>query len=130
MLAYYTSLVKREEIVKKLSDDGDELASLANDLVCELKVFTSACNNRDVETCLESLSKASELSKVVSAMITNVEGNYKSYVTSLIPQETKEEKQEEQIKETSEEPKPEQNISSIMEVIKTLKEMKESLNEK
>ena len=130
MLAYYTSLVKREEIVKKLSDDGNNLASLANDLVCELKVFTSACNNRDVETCLESLSKASELSKIVSAMITNVEGNYKSYVSSLVPQKDNEDKDEQETKTNEESVKPEQNISSIMEALKALKEMKESLNEK
>lgn len=130
MLAYYTSLVKREEIVKKLSDDGNNLASLANDLVCELKVFTSACNNRDVETCLESLSKASELSKIVSAMITNVEGNYKSYVTSLVPQETKEEKKQDEPQINDEPETKEKDILNIMDAIRSLREMKESLNEK
>lgn len=130
MLAYYTSLVKREEIVKKLSDDGNNLASLANDLVCELKVFTSACNNRDVETCLESLSKASELSKIVSAMITNVEGNYKSYVTSLVPQETKEEKKQDELQINDEPETKEKDILNIMDAIRSLREMKESLNEK
>lgn len=129
MLAYYTSLVKREEIVKKLSDDGDELASLANDLVCELKVFTSACNNRDVETCLESLSKASELSKIVSAMITNVDGNYKSYVTSLVPQETKEEKRQDEPQVSDEPETKEKDILSIMDAIRSLKEMKDSLGQ-
>lgn len=128
MLAYYTSLVKREEIVKKLSDDGNNLASLANDLVCELKVFTSACNSRDVETCLESLSKASEISKIVSAMITNVEGNYKSYVTSLVPQaEQIEQKPEEKLEENT--ATNEKDIPSLFEAIKTLKEMKESLGQ-
>lgn len=130
MLAYYTSLVKREEIVKKLSDDGNNLASLANDLVCELKVFTSACNNRDVETCLESLSKACELSKIVSAMITNVEGNYKSYVTSLVPQETKEEKKQDELQINDEPETKEKDILNIMDAIRSLREMKESLNEK
>ena len=130
MLAYYTSLVKREEIVKKLSDDGNNLASLANDLVCELKVFTSACNNRDVETCLDSLNKASELSKIVSAMITNVEGNYKSYVTSLVPQETKEEKKQDEPQINDEPETKEKDILNIMDAIRSLREMKESLNEK
>ena len=128
MLAYYTSLIKREELVKKLSEDGNDLAILANDLVCELKVFTSACNIRDVETCLDSLSKASELSRIVSAMILNVEGNYKSYVSSLLPQAEQTEQNQEQQKVEEKKVITEQNIPSIFEAIKTLKEMKDSLD--
>lgn len=128
MLAYYTSLIKREEVVKKLSEDGNDLASLTNDLVCELKIFTSACNNRDVETCLDSLSKASELSKVVTAMISNVESNYKSYVSSLLPQSEQLEQKSEQKPEESPVAN-EKDIPSIFEAIKTLKEMKDSLGQ-
>ena len=128
MLAYYTSLVKREELIKKLTEDGNDLASLANDLVCELKTFVAACNTRNVETCLDSINKASELSKITSAMITNIEANYKSYVSSLIPQvEPTEQKQEEQIVEEKS-AQTEQDIPSILEAIKALKEIKDSIN--
>ena len=131
MLAYYTALVKKEDLVKKLSDDANNLASLANDLVCELKVFNSACNDRDVETSLDSISKALDLSKIVSAMITNIESNYKSYVSSLLPQaEQTEQKQEEkkvEEKESSSGSDPSQLVT-LLEAVRSLKEIKDSLD--
>jgi len=131
MLAYYTSLVKREELVKKLSEDGNDLAILANDLVCELKVFTAACNNRNVESCLDALNKANDLVKVISAMTLNVEGNYKSYVSSLIPKEEHAEQKQEETKAEEKEATSttEKDIPSLFEAIKTLKEMKDSLGQ-
>ena len=128
MLAYYTSLVKREELVKRLSEDGNDLASLANDLVCELKVFTAACNNRNIESCLEALNKANELVKVLSAMTLNVENNYKSYVSSLLPQESQVEQKQEEQKIEEKSPVAEKDIPSIFEAIKVLKEIKDSID--
>ena len=131
MLAYYTSLVKREELVKRLSEDGNDLASLANDLVCELKVFTAACNNRNIESCLEALNKANELVKVLSAMTLNVESNYKSYVSSLVPQEERTEQKQEEVKAEEKEPtsttEPSQLVT-LLEAVRSLKEMKDSLD--
>lgn len=127
MLAYYTSIIKKEEIVRKLTEDANELASLANDLVCELKVFSVACNNRNVENSLDAINKAVELSKVVSTIISNVEGNYKAYVSSLIPQA--EQTEEKQIEKKEDKQQADQNISSIMEAVKTLKDLKDSLGQ-
>jgi hypothetical protein len=131
MLAYYTSLIKREELVKRLSEDGNDLATLANDLVCELKTFTAACSNGNIESCLDALNKANELVKVISAMTLNVENNYKSYVSSLVPHEERVEQKQEEIKEEEKEApsiaEPNQLVT-LLEAVRSLKEMKDSLD--
>lgn len=128
MLAYYRTIVKKEDLLSKLSLDAKELSSVANDLVCKVKEFSVLCDKRDVETASENIKEAEELIKITSAMISNLNDNFNSYLVSLVP-----EKKEEQIKETQnkKEENPETNqLSSMLEAIRALKEMKESLNEK
>lgn len=130
MLAYYTSLVKREKILQKLVDDSEDLSSLANDLVCELKIFSASCKSGDIESSLQKIKEAEELVKVVNAMIGNLKNNYESYVSSLIPVLEKQEEKKEVINEQVEnkETADANQLATLFEAIKSLKEMKESLD--
>ena len=47
MLAYYTTLVKKESLLDRLKLDADELAVVANDLVCEIKVAANSCKDKN-----------------------------------------------------------------------------------
>ena len=128
MLAYYTTIVKKEDLVKKLAEDGNNLSSLANDLVCELKSFTSSCSDRDVETSLDSINASEQLLKTVMATFNNLKSNYESYVSSLVPKvEQTQQVEAEKEEEKTTKPEAEQNITSLMEAVKTLKDLKDSL---
>lgn len=130
MLAYYTTIVKKEDLVKKLTEDGNSISSLANDLVCELKSFTASCSNRDVETSLESINASEQLLKTVIATFNNLKSNYESYVSSLVPKVEQKEQTEEKIPEEKVvKPESEQDIASLMEAVKTLKDLKDSLGQ-
>jgi len=128
MLAYYTTIVKKEDLVKKLAEDGNNLSSLANDLVCELKSFTISCSDRDVETSLDSINASEQLLKTVMATFNNLKSNYESYVSSLVPKvEQTQQVEAEKEEEKTTKPEAEQNITSLMEAVKTLKDLKDSL---
>jgi cell shape-determining protein MreC len=130
MLAYYTSIVKKEDLVKKLAEDGSNLSSLVNDLVCELKSFTITCSDRDVETSLERIAASEQLLKTVIATFNNLKSNYESYVSSLVPKIEQTEQAEEKIPEEKVvKPESEQDIASLMEAVKTLKDLKDSLGQ-
>ena len=85
MLAYYSTLLKKEEILKRLTDDITNLAEIANEVVCEIKVAGAGGKNRDPETIINSLEQAQKLNKVVSLMINNVKENTVLYINSLTP---------------------------------------------
>lgn len=127
MLAYYTSLVKKEELLEKLSSDGKRLASISNDLVCCVKEYTAACDVRDIEHAQKAIYEAEELSKIVVAMITNTRTNYDSYISSLVPQ--KEEEKQEVVKQENQIQTDSTQLSTLLEAMKSLKEMKDSLGE-
>ena len=126
MLAYYSSLVKREELLSCLLQDGRNLASLSNDLVCKIKEFNAACEQRDIEGALNHIAEADNMNKVVSAILTNLKGNYESYVQSLVPEKKEEQKQEEKVKTTNAEP---EQLKTLLETVRSLKEMKDSLGQ-
>ena len=131
MLAYYTTLVKRSDLLSKLSEDSANISSVANDLVCKLKSFSSLASNRDVEEASLSMKEAEELSKIVSAMVEQLKNNYDGYLNSLAVVEKKAEKEVQVNQETSllqETKQPDQTqLNSLLDAIKSLKEMKESL---
>jgi len=130
MLAYYTSIVKKEDLVKKLAEDGSNLSSLVNDLVCELKSFTITCSDRDVETSLERIAASEQLLKTVIATFNNLKSNYEAYVSSLVPKVEQKEQAEEKIPEEKvAKPESEQDIASLMEAVRTLKDLKDSLGQ-
>jgi len=130
MLAYYTSIVKKEDLVKKLAEDGNNLSTLVNDLVCELKSFTISCSDRDVETSLERIAASEQLLKTVIATFNNLKSNYESYVSSLVPKIEQTEQAEEKIPEEKvAKPESEQDIASLMEAVRTLKDLKDSLGQ-
>lgn len=131
MLAYYTTLVKRSDLLSKLSEDSANISSVANDLVCKLKSFSSLASNRDVEEASLSMKEAEELSKIVSAMVEQLKNNYDGYLNSLAVVEKKAEKEVQVNQEASllqEAKQPDQTqLNSLLDAIKSLKEMKESL---
>lgn len=137
MLAMYSSLIKKEEIMNRVSQDAEELATIANDLVCELKMLSASSKNKNLENSLENIMRAEELSNEVRAMVNNIKINLNGYIGSLVQREETREVLKEQFEEVKN-VKPEEQVvqtqinesaqmSSIFEAIKTLKEMKESL---
>lgn len=143
-LAYFSSLVKKEDFINRISTDAEESASIANDLVCHLKIFVSSCRNKNLESCFESLEESEKTIKLVNAMLQNIRNNLEGYTSSLLPakeqeenqnKETKNEKQQEkpslqenQISEIKNQPPDASQINSLVETLKTLKEMKDSIS--
>lgn len=131
MLAMYSSLIKKEEISDRISKDAEDLVSVANDLVCELKMIAAYSKNKNIESSLEHCQSCEKLLNVVDAMFRNLNMNLNSYARSLIPQV--EEKSQEIDKEQEPETKPSEpvppveNLSALLEAVKTLKEMKNGL---
>ena len=126
-LAYYTTLLKKEEILKRLGEDASVLAEIANDLVCEIKTTAAACKNRDVETIISSTSQAENLVKVVGAMLDNLKGNANAYVSTLIPQQEQPE-QKEVLQEKQDAPQAATDkLTSLVDALKSLKEMQSSI---
>ena len=137
MLAMYSSLIKKEEIMNRISQDAEELAILANDLVCELKIISASSKNKNLESSMNAVSNAEELVNQVKAMVMNIKVNLNGYTNSLIQVSQVEQKEEvrNQNSETvvskeettipsSAEPV---QMNSILDAIKTLKEMRDNL---
>jgi hypothetical protein len=130
MLAYYSSLIKKEELMERISLDAEQVASIANDLVCDIKTAAAASKGKDVETLLDSLDKAKDLIKVINAMLDNLKSNSVSYVNALLPQQIQEQEQknEEPVKEIKKESAPEEQLVTLVETLRSLKEMQESIS--
>lgn len=137
MLAMYSSLIKKEEIMNRISQDAEELAILANDLVCELKIISASSKNKNLESSMSAVNNAEELVNQVKAMVTNIKVNLNGYTNSLIQVSQVEQKEEtrnqnsepavnkeEAVIPSSAEPV---QMNSILDAIKTLKEMRENL---
>ena len=124
MLAYYTSLLKKEQILSRVSEEGRLIADVANDLACSLKEFSVSCEVRDLERAQELARQSEEISKTLVAMVSNLKGNYDSYLASLLP-DSQDKKKEEAKSET---PLADSNqLTTLLETVKSLKEMKDSL---
>ena len=131
-LAYYSTLVKKESLMDRIHLDAEELASIANDLVCEIKVASVASKNRNIEESLNAIGRAEQLIKIVDAMLGNVKNNTQAYVTALAPVQEQEEKETEEVKVNQETPTTNaaDKLSNLMEAIKSLKEMQQSIETK
>ena len=130
-LAYYSNLIKKENIMERIHLDTEELANIANDLVCELKFLSSSCKNKNIEDALENLTKSEEIVGILNVMIKNSRENIEAYVSSMMPQ--KKEAVETQETLPNEEKKDSgagQNLNSLVETLKSLKEMQQSLDNK
>jgi Sec-independent protein translocase protein TatA len=126
-LAYYTTLLKKEEILKRLGEDASVLAEIANDLVCEIKTTAAACKNRDVETIISSTSQAENLVKVVGAMLDNLKGNTNAYVNTLVPQQEQSEQKEATQEKQDASQTASEKLTSLVDALKSLKEMQSSI---
>lgn len=138
-LAYYSSVVKKEEILERISLDAEQIASIANDLVCDIKTAAAASKTRDIETLIDSLTKAQDLTKVVSTMIDNLKNNSESYISTMLTQQKEQvqeqreqvQEQKEQVQESSKkELSPQDQLMSLVETLKSLKEMQQSIEDK
>ena len=131
-LAYYSTIIKKEEILERISLDAERIASVANDLVCDIKISAAAAKSRDIETLLTTLDKTQEQIKVVSSMLDALKNNAESYVSFLIPEKQEIVKEEEALlepKENKEAPKNSQDqILSLVESLKSLKDMQEKIS--
>lgn len=137
MLAMYSSLIKKEEIMNRISQDAEELAILANDLVCELKIISASSKNKNLESSMSAVNNAEELVNQVKAMVMNIKVNLNGYTNSLI--QVSQVEQKEEVRNQNSEPvvnKEETTIpssaepvqmNSILDAIKTLKEMRDNL---
>ena len=128
MLAYYSSLVKKEEIIERISLDAEQVASIANDLVCDIKTAAAASKGKDIETLLDSIDKAQDLVKIINAMLENLKSNSVAYVNALIPQQAQEQKEEEPTKEQKKEIDSPEQLSTLVETLRSLKEMQQSIS--
>lgn len=127
-LAYYSTLVKKETLMDRIHLDAEELASISNDLVCEIKAASVACKNRNIEETLSAIEQSEQLIKVINAMLGNLKNNTQAYVVALTPQQ--EEPKEEPVEKKVETASASDKLSNLMEAIKSLKEMQQSIEVK
>jgi hypothetical protein len=134
MLAMYSSVLKKEKFMQRLSEDAVESSSVANDLTCDLKSLAVNSSEGRLDVCLEQVKSAEDNLKILNALVNNLRQNLEGYVSTLVPTEQKENKQEqEEEKQEARQPAvmgpapDEKQLSDIMNMIKTLKELKESI---
>lgn len=128
-LAYYSNLVKKESLMDRIHLDAEELATTANDLVCEIKIASVSCKNRNIEEALSSIEKAQQLIQIVDAMLGNIKNNTQAYISSLSQQQEQTAKEEPTEQKTESASTPDK-LSNLMEAIKSLKEMQQSIETK
>ena len=129
MLAYYSTIIKKEEIMNRISLDAAQLTTAINDMICNAKTLTVISKEKNIEDSLEIGNQMDEQLKVVNAMISNIRSNLESYAKSLLPEvleKTKEEMQQAQEPEKPKQVGPDQ-ITTLVESLKTLKAMQESM---
>lgn len=130
----YSSVLKKEKFMQRLSEDAVESSSVANDLTCDLKSLAVNSSEGRLDVCLEQVKSAEDNLKILNALVNNLRQNLEGYVSTLVPAEQKENKQEqEEEKQEAKQPAvlgtapDEKQLSDIMNMIKTLKELKESI---
>lgn len=137
-LAYYSTIVKKEEVLERISEDILNVANIANDLACDLKAANAAAKIKNIEDLLSSLRKCQQLIVVINTMVDNIHNNTITYTQALVPRQQKEEvesiqqEQESQEEEMSENfvdaKKQGEQLESLVEALKSLKEMQASLD--
>ena len=138
MLAVYSSLIQKDEIMNRIANDAEGLVLLSNDLVCELKILSVKSRNKNLEDSIQSVQTAEELVSKIKPMIINLRNNLNGYASSLVSHPQPEEATQDSEKnmpeasmkdENSSTPNPvDQNqLSTILEAVKALKEMRNNL---
>lgn len=138
MLAMYSSVLKKDKFLKRFSDDSVEAASIANELVCDLKSLSVNSAEGKLDTSMEYLKNIENNLKIIEALTDNLKQNMNGYISSLIVQEQKEEVELPEQESVKREPEkvlqPNLNmdtrqVSDIMNAVKALKEMRDSIGE-
>lgn len=138
MLAVYSSLIQKDEIMNRIAKDAEDLVVLANDLVCELKILSAKSKNKNLEDSIHSVQTAEELVSKIKPMVINLRNNINGYASSLVSHPQSEESSQESEKampETSMEdekgsvpnPADPNQLNTILEAVKALKEMRSNL---
>ena len=134
MLVVYSSILKKDNFLRRFAEDASSASIVANDLTCNLKSLSATSADGKLDWSLQELEQAENNLKELTALLTNLKQNLQGYVGSLVP---KQEQNEEPIQQSEENVSPavptvndEKQITDILAAIKSLKEMKDSLNEK
>ena len=128
MLAYYSSLIKKEQVGNRISRDALEVAEEANDLICDLKTLSVVASDRNIEDSLALIEKLDENVKVVSAMILNLKNNLQGYAESLVVKQVTQEEVKQPVTSNNVASANDQ-ITGLIDAVKALKEMQNSANQ-
>lgn len=134
MLVVYSSILKKDNFLRRFAEDASSASIVANDLTCNLKSLSATSADGKLDWSLQELEQAENNLKELTALLNNLKQNLQGYVGSLVPKQ-------EQVEETTQQPEEkvasiapavndERQITDILAAIKSLKEMKDSLNEK
>lgn len=130
MLVVYSSVLRRENFLRRYAEDCHSASMVANDLTCNLKSLSMMSSEGKLDLSLQEIEQAEKNLKEVSALLSNLRENLQGYVGSLVPKvnepETEEENKQEKLQADSSNDK---QITDILSAIKSLKEMKDSLGQ-
>jgi hypothetical protein len=146
MLAVYSSVLKKDKFLKRFADDSAEAASIANELVCDLKSLSVSSSEGKLDSSIDYLKNIEDNLKVLDALLDNLKQNMNGYVSSIVnlPQkqdvvekvkeqeemmEEKQETEQQEIKKPASPNLDSKQLTDIVNVMKMLKDMKESLGE-
>lgn len=134
MLVVYSSILKKDNFLRRFAEDASSASIVANDLTCNLKSLSVTSADGKLDWSLQELEQAENNLKELTALLNNLKQNLQGYVGSLVPKQEQAEEiaQQPEEKVTSITPavNDERQITDILAAIKSLKEMKDSLNEK
>lgn len=122
MLAYYSSLIKKECIRDRIEDEAIDASGDAQEISSSLNSVSHACDCGDLERALDMLKLAEEQTKELHAMIVNLQGNLQSYVNSLCPDK---EVQTRPVHNTEENVKSQPESSEISDLVKSIQDLKD-----
>ena len=130
MLAVYSTLLKKEDVLPKIGTDIAEIANMANDLTCDLKITANYCKEKNGLVALENLESMKDTINILNAMIQNSVENIKAYVLALCGEETANAQAPEILREEKKSTLQEQanTIGAIGDVVNKIKEIQQNLN--
>lgn len=126
MLVVYSSVLKKDDFLRRYAEDCHSASSVANDLTCNLKSLSVMSSDGKLDLSLKEIDQAQENLKELTALLDNLKNNMHGYINSLIPKlENPEEDQES--KPVSNVKEEEKQINDFLNAVKSLKDLKESL---
>ena len=125
MLVLYSTVLRKQDFLKRLSEDATKAATVANDLTCSLKTLAVISAEERLDSSLEQLRESESSLNDLGAMINNLKENLQGYINSLATgNQTEKETKEVAQSSMPEDPK---QLSDVLSAIKSLKELRDSL---